>query len=558
MHIPSTVRDSLLARLDQLAPSREVAQVAAVIGREFSFSLLYQVAELRENDLHQALDSLEEAELLFRRGDGALATYRFKHALLLEATYSTLLHSRRIHLHRRIAEALETADGESTPAPPSVVAHHWTEAGEASRAIPAWRDAGQRSLSQSATEEAAAALRRGLELVPAAAQSEQAEFELELQTLNGWALIATEGYSAPQTQEAFNRALELCRASEDKSQLFAILHGCWANALLAARIDEAFALARELLEVAEGQHHSSHLVVANRVFGTTSFWRGDFQPAREHLDHALSQYNELEHTQIGVISMFDTRIIGLDFLSLTLLPLGQVQAARQNRQLAHAEARESRQHVTLAIILQHTCLFHLLAREPASVGTNARELVTLANDQNFPFWVAHGEFFLAWSEAVAHPSTASVNTLEAALSAVKATGSALFVPYYTALVSEQRLRVSPDQGQISTLQTCIAQLDETGERWCESELYRYLGEQELHAKLPQCIDSLERSLAIATSAGAHTLALRSSISLARACAHFEKAGEGKQLLVKSLSKLDGADITDVSDAQALLATPPFA
>jgi predicted ATPase len=265
MAIPTTLQASLLARLDRLAPAREVAQVAAAIGREFSHELLAAAAPLPGSDLQAALNDLVEAGLVFRRGTPPQATYSFKHALVQDAAYATLVRAKRQRLHARIAAAIEQHFPETIQAQPELLAHHYTEAGLAEQAIDYWLRAGQRAIARSAMAEALAQLRNGLDLLRGLPETDQRRRqELDLQVASGVALMATQGWAAPEAGRANARARELCERIGAIAQLWPVLHGQWAFHVVRAEHGAARELAGELLRRAQQHQDAAATLVAHR------------------------------------------------------------------------------------------------------------------------------------------------------------------------------------------------------------------------------------------------------------------------------------------------------
>jgi class 3 adenylate cyclase len=255
--IPSTLHDSLLARLDRLASGKEVAQIGAAIGREFSYPLLAGVADRPEDQLQSALDQLVKSELVFRRGMPPEISYSFKHALVQETAYGTLLKSRRQQLHSRIAQVLTEQFPDRAAAEPELLAHHHTEAGEAEQAIKYWLKAGQRATERSANTEAVAHLRRGLDLLGGIADRvERARSELALQVALGPPLLVVKGYSAAETSTASARAYELCKQLGDTTQLYPVMFGQWGFHVVRADLEHAHQLAAEFLDKAERQEEA--------------------------------------------------------------------------------------------------------------------------------------------------------------------------------------------------------------------------------------------------------------------------------------------------------------
>ena len=292
MAIPTTLHDSLLARLDRLGPAKETAQIAAALGREFSYELLSAVSGLREGELRDAIAQLTDAQLIFARGRPPDATYRFKHVLVQETAYASLLKDRRQQLHSRIARVLKGQFPERVAAEPEVLAHHHTAAGETDQAIDQRLKAGQRAAERSANLEAIAHLRRGLELLEYLPDTdERARRELALQMALGMPLIAVEGYSGEETGAAYDRARELCERVGDAQQLLPILYGQFVFRMARGARPAAHQLAEEFVRLAEEQGEEGPALAARRLLGIALFQRGDPSASRTCLEKVLALYD---------------------------------------------------------------------------------------------------------------------------------------------------------------------------------------------------------------------------------------------------------------------------
>src|SRR5438132_4072848 len=287
--IPETLQDSLMARLDRLAPVREIAQIGAAVGREFSYSLMRPLVGRVESALKHALAQLEQAELVFRRGEPPEAVYSFKHALVRDAAYESLLKSRRHQLHGQIARALEERFAEIVASQPEIVAHHFTEAGLVDPAIEYWLKAGQQAARRSANAEALNHLARGLELLPKIDDPTlRNKSELLLQTSLGNSLRATKGWSIDSVKQAYTRALQLCRESGFDEHTLPAVFGLWTWNFLRATLGEAQALAEDLVNTAENADDSVFRVLAHQALGFTLFARGKFAAAHAALQRSIS------------------------------------------------------------------------------------------------------------------------------------------------------------------------------------------------------------------------------------------------------------------------------
>src|SRR5262245_3657350 len=289
--IPTTLHDSLMARLDRLATVKGVAQLGATLGREFSYELLQAVSPLDTVALQQALTRLVEVELLYQRGVPPQATYLFKHALIQEAAYQSLLKSSRQQYHQRIARVLEERFPEVTATQPELLAHHYTEAGLSALAVDYWQRAGQRTIQRSAHVEAVSHLTRGLEVLAALPDTaERTQHELSLQTTLGVALMAAKGQAAPEVGQAYARARELCRQVGETPQLFPALFGLWRFYLVRAEYQTARDLAEQCLSLAQRVHDLALLLEAHFALGVSLLWRGEVVAARTHLEQSIALY----------------------------------------------------------------------------------------------------------------------------------------------------------------------------------------------------------------------------------------------------------------------------
>jgi predicted ATPase len=290
--IPTSLHASLLARIDRLASVREVAQIAAALGRQFSHELIDAVAGTPQGQLDYALEQLVASELIFRRGTPPDAEYTFKHALVQEAAYSTLLKSRRQQIHARIATRLEENFPDVVASQPALLAQHCGEAGLIEKAVNYWLKAGQQSVGRSGMAEAVVQLKKGLELVGRLPDGvHRQEKELEFQIRLGQALVATQGHGAPESGEAFARARQLCENLERLSQLGPILTGQWLFRFVRGELEQADKHVEEIRELGEALNDSRCAFFSSTLGGVTRFSLGKFVDARIQFDHALSLWD---------------------------------------------------------------------------------------------------------------------------------------------------------------------------------------------------------------------------------------------------------------------------
>ncbi len=303
--IPTTLHDLLMARLDQMGAAKGTAQLAATIGREFGFALLQAVASAEEETLRQDLRRLVDVELLYQRGVGAQATYVFKHALIQEAAYTSLLRRTRQHYHQWIAQALERQFAEVATVQPELLAHHNTEAGLVQEALPYWQRAGQQAAERSAHTEAIAHLNQGLRVLTTLPETrERDQQELTLRIDLGKSLIATQGWASPEAEVAYTRAWELCQQTRDTSWVFAVLWGLSQVYIVRADLTKHREMGAQFLSLAEQRSDAILLAVAHWLTGVNLFHVGEFATGLAHLEQAYARYDPQHHhtyvTQFGV------------------------------------------------------------------------------------------------------------------------------------------------------------------------------------------------------------------------------------------------------------------
>jgi class 3 adenylate cyclase/predicted ATPase len=506
--IPTTLQDSLMARLDRLAPVKEVAQIAAVIGREFSYELLAAITPLSAEDLAAALDQLLAAELVFRRGAPPGTTYSFKHALVQDAAYQSLLKPRRRQLHTRIVQVLERFPA-TVETEPELLAHHCVQAGLMEQAVDYWTKAGQLSLARSATLEAIAQLSRGLKALRSLPKSpERRRRELGLQLVLGPALIAAKGFAAPETGRAYARACELCRELGDIPKLLPALYGQsvvhWQRAELAA----AHEVARELLDLAEEQGEAAAEVVGHRILGTFLFQLGRLAESLAHSESALALYDPVRDRSSRFVYAIDSRVVCLLWLSQALLALGYPEQAQVRQGEALATARELAHPNTIAQALFCDWTLHQLLRDGRAGQAQAEALIALTTEQGLPLWLATGVVIRGWALAVGGRAEDGIAVIRRGLADYRATGAELFSPYFLALLADAHGRADQAAIGLSLLADALDGVERTGVRWIEAELHRLRGELLLALPEPEEGEAeacFHRALAVAREQNAKAL-----------------------------------------------------
>jgi predicted ATPase len=579
--IPATLQDSLMARLDKLATAREVAQLGATLGREFSYELLKAVSTVDEGTLQQALTKLVEAELLYQRGIPPQATYLFKHALIQEAAYQSLLKSKRQQYHQRIAQVLEERFPEAVEAQPELLAHHYTEAGLIAQALPYWQRAGQRAVQRSANVEAIAHLTRGLELLKTLPESpELIQQELDFHIALGPAYRAARGYAAPEVEKTYARARELCQQVEETPKLFLVLFGLWMFYAVRSEFKTARELGEQLLSLAQRQGDSALLLSAHRALGPTLFFLGEFVSARTHLEQGASLYDPQQHRSLAFLHGNDPGVACLIFVSWALWSLGYPNQALARSHEALALARELSHPISLAEALHFATTLRQYRRERQATQERAEAEIDLSTNQGFPHWVAAGAILLGWALAEQGQGAEGITQIRQGLAARQATGAEVNQPYFLALLAEAYGKVGQIEEGLNVVAEALALVEKSGERMWEAELYRLRGELLLrvgeegregetesgregevtkitYSPIPPFSSSPEecfhKAIEVAQHQQAKSLELRATMSLSRLWQKEGKKEEARKMLSEIYGWFtEGFDTADLKEAKALL------
>ncbi|MGY3610937.1 MULTISPECIES: ATP-binding protein [unclassified Bradyrhizobium] len=554
--IPTTLQASLLARLDRLAPTREVAQIAATLGRQFSHELISAVADMPPARLEGALEQLIRAELVFRRGTPLDASYTFKHALVQDAAYSTLLRSRRQQLHARIVGTLERQFPEIAAAQPELMAQHCASAGMVEKAIAYWDQAGRSAVQRSTMAEAAAHFRTALELLGSLPKNpEQQSRERSLQLALAGALTAAKGWASPEAGEAYARARELCRDALEGAHVATAWAGSYSFLHNRAEIRAGHELARELLVLSARRDDNGTTLIAHRNMGISLLFRAEFSHALHHLRQALSFYDLAEHRP-PKLTPHDLRVNCDSFIAWALLLLGQPDQALAQSRHALAWARELSQPYTLAFALHVSCIFHQLRGDRPILEERAQELVELASEHSFPHFVGSGTCFRGWAMlAVGGSIEEAISRMRWGLATKRATGAEIKVPYYLGLLAEAHRRANRTAEAVSLLNEALELVERTDERWYEAELYRLMAEALITQSDRHDAERwLCRALETAQNQDARLWEVRSANSLARLWRDQDKRNAARDLLAPVYGCFtEGFDTPDLKEAAALLA-----
>jgi tetratricopeptide (TPR) repeat protein len=449
--VPATLHASLLGRLDRLGPAaKTVAQAGAAIGRDFSHELLAAAAPLAEPELQEALRRLVEAGLVFQRGAPPMAEYLFKHALVQDTAYSTLLRGPRQVLHRRIAEALEQRFPESVETRPEIVAHHYGEAAIADKAITYWHRAGKLSAAKSALREAITQLRRGLGLLdglPETRERQQLELDTHITLIS--ALMAGKGYGDPEVAAALERANRLVTetASVGTPLHFSVLRGLWSSTLNAGNIAAALEHATNFLSSAQSQPSSGPLLVGHRTLAHSLIFSGDYPAALAHAEAAASLYRPDEHRDSAFHYAQDIGVSAFVFLSWALWHRGYPDQSARAADRALAYSRELGHAHTLAHAFYGAGMAAVFARDVATAYAYSDDCVALATEHGFPQWAAQGRVLHGWADTQKGRATTGIGRIREGLAAAEATGSRVTAPLFLPLLAEALALAGKNRGR---------------------------------------------------------------------------------------------------------------
>jgi len=555
--IPATLRDALMARLDQFGPAKGTAQLGATIGREFPAALLQAMTPLEEDVVRQDLKQLVEAELLYQRGVGATAVYQFKHALIQEAAYASLLRRTRQHYHQHIAQVLETQFPDTVATQPELLAQHYTEAGLTEQAIPYWQRAGQQASDRSANLEAISHFTTGIELLKTLPETpEHTQQALTLYIALGAVLQMAKGLAAPEVERAYTQARTLCQQVGETQELFPVLFGLWRVYLLRPQLHTARELGETLLHLAHRAHDPALSVIAHYALGVTWVWLGALPAARLHLEEGIACYTpDQRHAPVFRIGQ-DLGVGCRGNAAQTLWLLGYPDQALTRLHEALALAQELSHSYSLAWVQCCVAAFvSQFRRDVAAVHEYAEATVALSTEQGFAQWAAWGTSFRGWALAMQGQGKEGMAQVRQGIAAWRATGSALTAPYLYTLLADVSAHLGHPEDGLQALAEAHALVEQHEERWWEAEVHRLRGVLLLRQTLTQQEEAeayLQQALAVARRQQAKSLELRVAMSLARLWQQQGKRAEARELLAPIYGWFtEGFDTADLQEARAL-------
>jgi class 3 adenylate cyclase/predicted ATPase len=555
--VPDTLHDSLMARLDQLAPVKTVAQIAAVIGREFSFELLKTVAPFPEKDVKAAINRLLASGLMFRSGHVSDHNFAFKHALVRDEAYASLLHDQRRKLHGRIAESLCRDFTESADTAPEIVAQHYAQAGKPKLAVDYWLKAGRQASARSAFVEASTHLQMALKLLAElAADAERDNLELQLQQSLGSALAAGKGFGAAETNQAFKRAHDLCNNLEDCPQTFAVLNGLTAFHIIRGEFEQSRALAEDLLARARRQDDSTPRLMGHRALGSSLFLIGELAPARDQLRRALELYDATRHAPLAFIFSLDFKASAHAYLTLASVLLGDIDGGLAHGRDAVCHAEQLRHPPSICNALAFLAGAHVLCGDAAAAYPVAERTIMLASEYAFPLWLAGGQMLRGWTRSALGDVEQGLPEIRKSVKALEATGALIWVQFARYLLAQTFAKAEQLTDAMKLVDQTLLMVAGTSGRWYEAELHRLKGDLLVRggdstAAAEACY---ERAIAVAARQGARLWQLRASNALASLWGAQGRTAEVHAWLAPLYASFDEKIMSpDLRQAEALLA-----
>jgi CheY-like chemotaxis protein/class 3 adenylate cyclase/predicted ATPase len=556
--IPASLQDLLMARLDRMDGDREVIQLAATLGREFSHELLVAASEIDESTLLGQIDKLVQAQILFQKGRRPRSQYFFKHALLVDAAYNSLVKAKRLHFHRRIADVLEARFPAIVAAQPELVAHHFTEAAVIPQAASYWLKAGLRSLERSAYREAIGQLTKAATMLEALEQTDERN-DLELRVLSalGPAYIAVRGYAAPEAGPVLQRARQLCEHLGSPTHLFGILLGTWEWRLVRGDIPMCIDLAADGMALAERVNDPGMMMEALFMPGATSFYRAEFADARKYYDKAITLFDDRERTRLWAASTgHNAGVTHRCYLALALWHLGYADQAmkldRHTRELAGTigHAFSTAHAIDFTACLYYDCRFG------AEVQRAAEEESVIAAEQGFQLWDALGILHKGAATLLQGQPDLALPFLLEGLQAFRATGAGLRIPYYLGMLGDAYTQAGRFEDAHRVFDEALTTADKNDDRFRQAELHRLVGEL-LLAESPDHTGAAEtcfrRAIDLARRQHSRAWELRGTTSLAQLLRRQDRREEARGALAAIYESFtEGFATPDLLDAKALL------
>ena len=565
LSIPESLQDSLMARLDNLSQPKQVAQLAAVVGRTFSYDLLAAVSPLDKKDLDDSLAKLVEAVLIYCSGslDTSDLHYEFKHAMVQDVAYQSLLNSTSKQYHKRIAQLLEIQFPETTETAPELLAHHYTEANLYEQAINYWEQAGKKAVGNSANLEAIDHLRKGLKLLETFPDTpKRTEQELQLQITLAVPLTATSGYAASDVEQVYKRAYELCRQIGEDAQHFPALYGMWRYHCLRAEYETALKLGDELITLAENVKDRAFLIASHRALGSTYFYLGQLSKSRLHLDHGIgSSVAEQGSTTPFIKEAYDViapHVTCRSYKSWVLWLLGYPDQALHESHEAIRIAEEINHPFSVALAGCFAAWLHQFSYDGRRTLEYADAALAISTKNGFPFWIGWAKILRGWALAELGQEEDVIAQMQQGLADWRAQGSQLGSAYFRYLSADVfRIKEKSEEG-LEALDEAQVLADKTKEHFWDAERFRLKGELQLQLSgthEDSAESCFQQALDLARQQQMKSLELRAALSLSRLWCKNGKQAEAREMFEPIYSWFtEGFNTADLKEAKGLISS----
>lgn len=561
IQIPETLRDSFMERLDRLGPSKNLAQIASVLGRSFTYQHIKLASDLPEEQLKQQLDQLVKSELFHQKGVPPRATYLFKHSLIQDAAYDSILTSNRRIYHERIANRFSTRFHDADRANPELVARHFVLAGKPGHSVERWSKAAKNALRRGTGIEAINHAVEGMKHIGKVPQSDRNDIELDLCITYAVALSATHGFAMPEVHDAFEKAYELCKIRESSyEKQFPVLQGLQQVYLLGGSLNTARQLGEKLLEIAnEGGGALDRRAEAHRCLGWTLFCLGQFQSAQKYINVAMPLYDRAKSEELAHQVIVDAGGVGLANLGWISWFLGDTPKAVEYATQSIEHAREIDHPFTLAYTLCTAAALHQFRREPLQVAIYANEAVAIALEHGFKYWSAWGTSLSGWSHFMQSKETYDLEILRNGIKDYRETASNLLAPYIFSLLAECEIHSGQLDEALITLNESINICNSCNINFYLPETYRLKADVYYRKKQTLiAIQNCEHGLEIARSQGSSSLELRVLIFMLENSLYKDKVDVPYRRMLDLIDELaDGADPHDSKHALKLQGSSDF-
>lgn len=556
LDVPESLQTSLLARLDRLGDAKVLAQIGAVIGREFSYELLACVTNMATDDLNHALSRIVKSGLLFQKGTPPDSIYTFKHALVQDAAYGSLLRSRRRELHSEIAEALETIFPERSASEPELLAHHYTEGGLIESAIKRWHEAGKQARERSANKEAMAHFGKALELLaPMEETPAKARQELALRAGLGVPLSATKGAGDPGNYENYERARLLSLQFDDAPEFYQVHWGSWRANLAIGNLAEARNLADQLLKFAKGNQDTSLLLEAHHAKWTTLSRIHEPLECWKQAEQGIALYEvEKHHGHVYTITDHDAGVCCRCFGSLSLWQLGYPERGLALVRDGSALAKKLAHPTSMVHSLSHSTWFYQLCKNHDTVIEHADAVEAYATERGYAQYVATGKILKGWSLAQLGHGDEGLRLIKQGLASGQAKGTGQSNAYFLHLLADAYLQLGQARDGLDCIGDALSEIEQAGTSAFEPEMRRINGELlRLEGDDNGAEENFRAAMTSAESQSARMLQLRAAGGLARLCCDQGRLSDAREYLAPVYDWFtEGFDTPDLRDARSLL------